>query len=65
MRRLDLHMRDNETLDTVVRAVRAAEPVDYYVVRPEQKDRALVSVFLPSFSLQYTLSSPGLPIHIA
>lgn len=52
MRRLDLHMRDNETLDTVVRAVRAAEPVDYYVVRPEQKDRALVSVFLRDGSSQ-------------
>ena len=52
MRRLDLHMRDNETLDTVVRAVRAAEPVDYYITRPEQKDRALVSVFLRDGSSQ-------------
>lgn len=52
MRRLDIHMRNNEALDTVVRAIRAAEPVDYYVVRPEQKDRALVSVFLRDGSAQ-------------
>ncbi|MEM7493715.1 MAG: TIGR00341 family protein, partial [Pseudomonadota bacterium] len=46
MRRLDIHMRDTESLDTVIRAVKAAEPVDYYVVPLEQKDRKLVSVFL-------------------
>lgn len=46
MRRLDIHMRDTEALDTVIRAVKAAEPVDYYVVPLEQKDRKLVSVFL-------------------
>ena len=46
MRRLDIHMRDSEALDTVVRAVKAAEPIDYYVVPLEQQDRKLISVFL-------------------
>lgn len=46
MRRLDIHMRDCEALDTVIRAVKAAEPIDYYVVPLEQRDRKLVSVFL-------------------
>ncbi|MEM1087468.1 MAG: TIGR00341 family protein [Pseudomonadota bacterium] len=46
MRRLDIHMRQSDALDTVVRAVKAAEPVDYYVVPLEQKDRRLISVFL-------------------
>ena len=52
MRRLDIHMRDNEALDTVLKAIRAAEPVDHYVVRPEQQDRALISVFLRDGSSQ-------------
>ncbi|MEM7730175.1 MAG: TIGR00341 family protein [Pseudomonadota bacterium] len=46
MRRLDIHMRHNDAFDTVIRIVRAAEPVDYYVVQPEQQDRKLVHVFL-------------------
>ncbi|MEL7231543.1 MAG: TIGR00341 family protein [Pseudomonadota bacterium] len=46
MRRLDIHMRDSEALDTVIRAVKAAEPIDYYVVPLEQQDRKLISVFL-------------------
>ena len=52
MRRLDIHMRNNEALDTVIRIVRAADPVDYYVVQPEQQDRKLVQVFLRNESGQ-------------
>jgi uncharacterized hydrophobic protein (TIGR00341 family) len=46
MRRLDLHMRDGELFETVVRVIRAADPIDYVVVPLEQKDRRYVTVFL-------------------
>lgn len=46
MRRLDVHLRDNEAVNTVIRVIRAAEPIDYYVLEPEQQDRKLISVFL-------------------
>ncbi|KCZ47879.1 MULTISPECIES: TIGR00341 family protein [unclassified Hyphomonas] len=46
MRRLDIHLRADERLDVVLRAVKASEPVDYYVLETEQKDRRLVSVFV-------------------
>lgn len=46
MRRLDIHMRDGEVFDTVIRAIKAAEPIDYVVFPLEQKDRCYVSVFL-------------------
>lgn len=46
MRRLDIHMRHSEAFDTVMRAVKAAEPIDYFVVPVEQQDRRYVSVFL-------------------
>jgi len=46
MRRLDIHLRDTDAFDTVIRAIRAAEPIDYYIIPLEQRDRKLVSVFL-------------------
>lgn len=46
MRRLDLHMRDGELFETVLRVIRAADPIDHIVVPLEQKDRRYVSVFL-------------------
>jgi len=46
MRRLDLHLKDGEAFETVMRAIRAAEPVDYVVIPLEQQDRRYVSVFL-------------------
>jgi len=46
MRRLDLHMRDGDAFETALRAIRAAEPIDYVVIPLEQKDRRYVSVFL-------------------
>ena len=57
MRRLDIHLRNNEALDTVIRVIRAAEPIDYYVVEPEQKDRRLISVFLRDGSGQTTMDN--------
>jgi uncharacterized hydrophobic protein (TIGR00341 family) len=46
MRRLDIHIRDSDALDVVIKAVRAANPVDYYVVQPEQQDRRIITVLL-------------------
>ncbi len=46
MRRLDLHMRDGNLFETALRAIRAADPIDYVVIPLEQKDRRFVSVFL-------------------
>jgi uncharacterized hydrophobic protein (TIGR00341 family) len=46
LRRLDIHLRADERFDVVLRAVKASEPVDYYVLDTEQKDRKLVSVFI-------------------
>lgn len=52
MRRLDLHMRDGELFETALRAIRAADPIDYIVVPLEQQDRRYVSVFLRDGSRQ-------------
>lgn len=52
MRRLEIHMRDTDSFDTVIRAVRAADPIDYYVMHPEQQDRKLIHVFLRDSSGQ-------------
>lgn len=46
MRRLDIHLRDTDAFDTVIRAIRAADPIDYYVIPLEQRDRKLINVFL-------------------
>ena len=46
MRRLDVHLRDCDAYENVLRAIKAAEPIDYYVTALEQKDRRLISVFL-------------------
>lgn len=46
MRRLDLHIREGAAYETALKAIRAADPIDYIVVPLEQQDRRLVSVFL-------------------
>ncbi|MEL6413414.1 MAG: TIGR00341 family protein [Pseudomonadota bacterium] len=46
MRRLDLHTREGEAYETALKAIRAANPIDYIVVPLERQDRRLVSVFL-------------------
>lgn len=46
MRRLDLHVKGGEAYETAMRAIRAAEPIDYVVIPLEQQDRRYVSVFL-------------------
>lgn len=46
MRRLDIHMRQGDRLDTVISAIKAADPIDYMVIPVEQHDRRCISVFL-------------------
>jgi uncharacterized hydrophobic protein (TIGR00341 family) len=46
VRRLDIHLKADERFDVVLRAVKASEPVDYYVLDTDQKARKLLSVFV-------------------
>ena len=46
MRLLEVHLPDDERFDLVIRAVKAADPIDYYVQDTEGKDRKLISVFM-------------------
>ncbi|KCZ89463.1 TIGR00341 family protein [Hyphomonas johnsonii] len=46
MRRLDIHLAKDAASDTVMRAIKAADPIDYVVMETEQKDRSLISVFM-------------------
>ena len=46
MRRLDLHMRNGEMFETALRAIQAADPIDYFVVPMERQDRKYVCVLL-------------------
>jgi len=46
VRRLDVHQKADDRFDTVIRAIKASEPVDYYVLETGQRDRKLVSVFV-------------------
>ncbi len=46
MRRLDIHLKAGDRFHNVLSAVKASEPVDYYVLDTEQKDRRLISVFV-------------------
>jgi len=57
MRRLDIHLRDTDAFDTVIRAIRAADPIDYYVIPLEQRDRKLINVFLRDESGQVLMDN--------
>ena len=46
MRRLDIHLSKDEACETVIRAIKAADPIDYVVIETEQQDRCLISVFM-------------------
>jgi uncharacterized hydrophobic protein (TIGR00341 family) len=57
MRRLDVHLRADERFDTVIRAVKAAEPIDYCVIETEQQDRRLISVMVRDGTGQFLMDS--------
>lgn len=44
--RVDVHLPDGDAFDLVIRVVKAADPFDYVVLQPEQKDRRLVQVYM-------------------
>lgn len=46
MRRLDLHMRAGDQFETALRAIQAADPIDYVIIPLEQRDRRYISVLL-------------------
>lgn len=46
MRQLDLHVRAGQPFETALSAVRNADPIDYHVMLPEQKDRRVISILL-------------------
>jgi len=46
MRRIDLHVREGAAFDTALRAVKQADPIDYTVILPEQRDRRILQVFV-------------------
>ena len=46
MRLLEVPLPADDRFDTVIRAVKAADPIDYYVQNTERKDRKLISVFI-------------------
>ncbi len=46
MRRLEVHLREGETFETVLRAVKASDPVDFFVTQLEQRDRKLITVLV-------------------
>ena len=52
MRRIEIHLPAGETYDTVLRAVRNSEPIDYSVIEPEQRDRRIINVLMRDRSSQ-------------
>lgn len=55
--RIDIHLPTGEAYDIAIRAVKAADPFDYLVVQPEQKDRRLIQVFMRDGPAQSLLDS--------
>ncbi|MBY9068378.1 TIGR00341 family protein [Hyphomonas sp. WL0036] len=58
--RVDIHLADGEAFDIALRVVKAADPFDYLVLQPEQKDRRLIQVYMrdgPAQSLLDNLQS--------
>lgn len=46
MRRLDIHLSDDDSFATVMSIIKAAEPVDWSVVETEQKNRQYVTILV-------------------
>jgi len=44
--RIDVHVQHGEVFDQVVRIVKAADPFDYVVIEPQQRDRRLIHVYM-------------------
>lgn len=46
MRRIEIHLREGDAYDTVLRAIKNADPIDYSVLKPEQENRRILNVFM-------------------
>lgn len=46
MRRIEVHLRDGDGYDSVIRAIKNADPIDWSVIRPQQENRRIVNVFI-------------------
>lgn len=56
--RVDIHIPSGgETFETAIRIVKAADPIDYVVLQPEQKDRSLIQVIMRDGPVQALLDN--------
>lgn len=56
--RVDIHIpAGGETFETAIRIVKAADPIDYVVLQPEQKDRSLIQVIMRDGPVQSLLDN--------
>lgn len=56
--RVDIHIpAGGETFETAIRIVKAADPIDYLVLQPEQKDRRLIQVIMRDGPVQALLDN--------
>lgn len=46
MRRIEIHLRDGDGYDSVIRAIKNADPIDWSIIRPQQENRRIVNVFI-------------------
>ncbi|MEO0817262.1 MAG: TIGR00341 family protein [Pseudomonadota bacterium] len=46
MRRLEVHLKEGDAFDAVIRAVKHFDPIDYSIVQPEQDNRRLINVLV-------------------
>lgn len=57
MRRLEVHLRDGAPFDTVLRAIKHFEPIDYFVAHPETENRRVINVLMRDGSSQALVDS--------
>lgn len=56
--RVDIHLpADSDAYDTAIRIIKAADPIDYLVLQPEQKDRRLIQVIMRDGPVQAMLDN--------
>lgn len=55
--RVDIHLPDGEVFDSAIKIVKAADPFDYVVLRPEQTDRRLIEVYMRDGASQTLLDN--------
>ena len=46
MRRIELHLKNNGTCDSVIAAIKHTDPVDYSILSPQQSDRLIINILV-------------------